>query len=159
MPSTADETRDKGPSRIGAAVRAIVPAIPLGIALLHGAIAHEKPATARSLVPQRLSAPSLQGCDASVPCPMAAKGHPVMWWFVFKLNAKSFPECGGGTRACPFGGQVQTGPTYSKFGQHYVVASSDATSLQDGLTDCLGTTINDPVGASFDEVYNGNTTM
>jgi hypothetical protein len=86
---------------------------------------------------------------------MVTTGHPAMWWFVFKLNAESFPECGGGTRSCPFGGEVQKGLTYSKYGQQYLVASSDSTSLQDGLTDCLGTKNTDPVGASFDEIYNG----
>ena len=142
-------------SRVWTAVRAIAPAVPLGIALVHGAMAPQKPAKMQHVISQGGAVPSLQGCDVSVPCPMVAKGHPAMWWFVFKLNAKSFPGCGGGTRSCLFGGEVQTGPKYSQFGQQYLVASSDSTSLQDGLTDCLGTTTNDPVGASFDEVYNG----
>jgi hypothetical protein len=89
------------------------------------------------------------------PRPLVSKGHPVNWWFVFKLNAKSFPACGGGTRSCPFGGDVQTTSTYSNFGQQFVFASSDSPTLQSGPTDCLGTTDNDPVGATFDEVYNG----
>jgi len=101
------------------------------------------------------AAPSISDCGAGMPCPLVAAGHPVSWWFVFKLNAKVFPECGGGTRTCPFGGTVQTTSTYKEFGQQYVVASSDSTQLQDGLTDCLGTTTKDPVGASFDEIYSG----
>jgi hypothetical protein len=87
---------------------------------------------------------------------MAAKGHPVMWWFVFKLNAKSFPACGGATRSCPFGGQVQTTSTYSKFGQQFVFATNEHPNLEDGTSGCLGDSSQDPVGASFDEIYNGN---
>ena len=56
------------------------------------------------------------------------KGHPVDWWFVFKFNAKSFPGCGdNGSRACPFGGTVQTYP----FGQQYLYASSDPVTRVD----------------------------
>lgn len=84
------------------------------------------------------------------PYPMLSKGHPVDWFFVFKLNAGKFPECGGGTRTCPFGGGT---PGKYKFGQQYVVASSEDETLKDGAKDCLGTTTDDPVGATFDEVY------
>jgi hypothetical protein len=88
------------------------------------------------------------------PVPLVSKGHPVDWWFVFKFNAKSFPGCGSGaTRSCPFGGSVQPYPT---FGQQFVLASSDSPSLKFGPNDCLGTTDNDPVGTTFDEVYNGH---
>jgi hypothetical protein len=97
---------------------------------------------------------SLQAAVSSgAPVPLLAKGHAVDWWFVFKMNAKLFPACGGGTRTCPFGGTVQP---YKDFGQQYVYASSESQQLQDGLKDCVGTTDADPVGASFDEVYNGN---
>jgi hypothetical protein len=154
MPTNTAEAKHKT-NHFGAAVRAIVPAIPLGIALVHGAMAPKHPTNLQGQINPMGSPPTLQGCAISVPCPMVAKGHPAMWWFVFKLNARSFPGCGGGTRSCPFGGEVQTGPTYSKFGQQYLVASSDSMSLHDGLTDCLGTKTDDPVGASFDEVYNG----
>lgn len=154
MPTNTARTNQKA-NYFGTAVRAITPMVPLGIALVHGAIAPKVPASVERLIPHSVSMPSLQGCGTSVPCPMVAKGKPAMWWFVFKLNAKSFPACGGGTRSCPFGGEVQTGPTYSKFGQQYLVASNDSGSLQNGLTDCLGTKTDDPVGASFDEIYNG----
>jgi hypothetical protein len=88
---------------------------------------------------------------------MLQKGHPVDWWFVFKLNSGKFPQCGGGdTRACPFGGSVQKTPSYSNFGQQYVYSSSEAAGLQDGGKECVGTTTEDPVGATMDEVYNGN---
>jgi len=153
-------TKKKKTNWAAGAVRTIAPAIPLAIALVHGAIAPkttqplQTPAGTTST--STLAPPGIADCQSGVPCPLVAEGHPVTWWFVFKLNAKAFPECGGGTRTCPFGGQPQTTKTYSEFGQQYVVASSDATSLQDGVTDCLGTTTKDPVGASFDEIYNGN---
>ncbi|SEB37548.1 Deoxyribonuclease II [Terriglobus roseus] len=87
------------------------------------------------------------------PVPLLAKGHPVDWWFVFKMNAAVFPACGGAVGSCPFGGTVQP---YKTFGQQYVYASSESQFLQDRVKDCVGTTDSDPVGASFNEVYNGN---
>lgn len=140
-------------SRFASAVRAIAPAVPLAIALVHGTAVHQATSDPQTVIP---AAPTLQDCAVSVPCPMAAKDHPVMWWFVFKLNAKSFPACGNGTRSCPFGGDVQTTSTYAKFGQQYVFATSEHANLQDGTSGCLGDSTQDPVGASFDEIYNGN---
>jgi hypothetical protein len=88
------------------------------------------------------------------PVPLLAKGHPVDWWFVFKLNTATFPGCGSGaTRACQFGGTVQ--PYKSGFSQQFVFASSDSHSLQQGAG-CAGDTTADPIGATFDEVYNGS---
>ncbi len=83
---------------------------------------------------------------------MLSKGHPVNWWFVFKLNATKFPGCVSGSVACPFGGQPQS----YKPGLQYAVASSDAPVLAEGSNECLGDGTSDPVGATFDEVYNGN---
>jgi hypothetical protein len=86
--------------------------------------------------------------------PLTAKGHPVDWWFVFKFNSASFPECAAGaTRACLFGGQVQS--SWISFSQQFAVASSDSKSLQPGAG-CAGDTTDDPVGATFDEIYNGS---
>lgn len=142
-------------SNFATAVRAIAPAIPLGIALLHGAVAGQRVAS-NGPSPIQSPVPTLQDCGVSVPCPMASKGHPVLWWFVFKLNAKSFPSCGGASRACPFGGEVQTTATYSKFGQQFVFATNENPELEQGTSGCLGDSTQDPVGASFDEIYNGN---
>lgn len=89
----------------------------------------------------------------SVPAPLLKEGRPVDWWFAFKFNSKSFPGCGGGNgenRACPFGGDVQN---YT-FGQQFVFASSDSQTLQKG-GGCVGETLTDPLGATFDQVYNG----
>jgi hypothetical protein len=85
------------------------------------------------------------------PVPLLSAGHPVDWWFVFKLNAKVFPGCGGdAARTCLFGGSVRNYKT--GFGQQFVYASSDSRSLQKG-TDCAGDSTAEPIGATFDEVY------
>jgi hypothetical protein len=89
---------------------------------------------------------------AAGPVPLLEKGHPVDWWFAFKFNSAKFPECGVGiSRQCSFGGNPQQ---YS-FGQQFVYASSDSPALQKG-NNCVGDTSADPVGATFDEVYNGS---
>ncbi|MHB8454406.1 MAG: deoxyribonuclease II family protein [Acidiferrobacterales bacterium] len=84
------------------------------------------------------------------PAPLVTKGRPVQWWFVFKFNAHVFPGCGDSTaRACAFGGELRR----YVFGQQYVYASSDTDTLAKG-SGCVGATTIDPVGATFDEVYN-----
>jgi len=86
--------------------------------------------------------------------PLIAKGHPVDWWFAFKFNSASFPKCAAGaTRTCLFGGQVQS--SWTSFSQQFAVASSDSKSLQAG-SGCAGDTTDDPVGATFDEIYSGS---
>jgi hypothetical protein len=82
---------------------------------------------------------------------LLTKGHSVDWWFVFKFNSAAFPGCDGDeSRACVFGGDVQA---YKTFGQQYLYASSEHSSLQKG-SDCAGDTVADPIGATFDEIYN-----
>ncbi len=90
----------------------------------------------------------------SAPVPLLSTGHPVDWWFVFKFNSKAFPGCGGtATRTCPFGGSPQN--YKAGFGQQFVYASSEDPSLKKG-SDCAGDTTAEPLGATFDEVYNGS---
>jgi hypothetical protein len=102
----------------------------------------------------------IAACDVSpavavatdFPAPLLFAGHAVDWWFVFKLNAATFPRCDGSEhRTCPFGGTVQS---YTG-GQQFVSASSEDTRLKKG-GGCLGTTLEDPVGATFDEAYSGH---
>jgi hypothetical protein len=89
---------------------------------------------------------------SSAPVPLLGAGHPVDWWFVFKFNSKAFPGCGGtATRTCPFGGSPKN--YKAGFGQQFVYASSESPSLAKG-SDCAGDTTAEPVGATFDEVYN-----
>jgi Deoxyribonuclease II len=96
---------------------------------------------------------------AGGPTPLLSAGHPVQWWFVFKLNGGKFMGCKpSDERTCSFGGEVQP---YSNFSQRYVFASSDGTNnsdtsvLQEGQG-CLGDTADDPLGATFGQIYNGN---
>jgi len=91
--------------------------------------------------------------DAVAPTPLLEKGRSVDWWFVFKFNTKSFPSCAAGAkRKCRFGGEVQDYP--KGFSQQYVFATKGAALKKGRL--CLGDTTADPVGATFDQVYNGN---
>ena len=92
----------------------------------------------------------------SAPVPLLKAAHPVDWWFVFKFNAHFLPGCAtGASRACLFGGTVQTTPKYKTFSQQFAYASSEHDVLQLG-SDCVGDTTTDPLGATFDEVYNGS---
>ena len=92
------------------------------------------------------------GWAADAPAPLLKTGHAVDWWFVFKLNSKTFPGCGTGVaRNCTFGGKVQD---YKAFGQQFVFASSENGKLQQG-SGCVGEMATDPLGATFDQVYNG----
>ena len=89
----------------------------------------------------------------TTPLPLIAKGHPVDWWFAFKFNSVKFAGCGSGIArpgSCPFGGTTKT---YSD-GQQFVFASSESPHLAQG-EGCAGTTEEDPVGATYDEIYNG----
>jgi hypothetical protein len=90
---------------------------------------------------------------ADTPTPLLEKGQPVDWWFVFKFNTSSMPGCSGSAqRACAFGGTLQK---TSSFSQQFAFASSADPKLQQG-GGCVGTTTTDPLGATFDEVYDGN---
>jgi hypothetical protein len=98
--------------------------------------------------------PTGAAADTTAPVPLLKSGQPVDWWFMFKLNAGTFPGCGGDAqRVCLFGGDVQT-KGYTHFGQQFIYASSDNHVLQKG-SGCAGDSVNDPLGATFNEVYNG----
>lgn len=102
---------------------------------------------------QQQAAPAHEAAStaASAPAPLLRKGKPVDWWFVFKLNTSAFPGCGGPDRVCPFGGEVKN---YG-FGQQFLYGSSEDPALQKG-DGCVGETTAGPLGATFDQVYNGN---
>src|SRR5713226_510812 len=93
------------------------------------------------------------GCaHADAPTPLLAKGHPVDWVFVYKFNSKSFPGCAAqASVSCPFGGTAQP-YTHGHSGQQFVFASNENSHLQEG-GGCLGDTDQDPVGATYDEIY------
>lgn len=91
------------------------------------------------------------------PVPLLRAGQPVDWWFMFKFNSGVFPGCGGDAeRICLFDKAGRAPQDYSTpYGQQFVYASSADHSLQKG-SGCAGDSVNDPLGATFDEVYNGN---
>jgi len=95
---------------------------------------------------------SLAAQPATAPTPLLDTRTKVDWWFVFKFNAASFPNsCPTAQRACLFGGGVQA---YQQFSQQFAYASSANHKLQQG-GGCVGVTTDDPLGATFNEVYNG----
>lgn len=87
---------------------------------------------------------------AAPPSPLLKRGQPVDWWFMFKLNASKFPNCNA-REVCPFGGEPQD---YA-YGLQFVYASSSNGSLVKG-SGCAGESVSDPLGATYDELYNGN---
>jgi hypothetical protein len=95
----------------------------------------------------------LGNVELSAPAPLLTKVQPVDWWFVFKFNGAAFPGCAAPAEpSCLFGGTVKN---YSSgWSQQFVYASSENPTLQQG-SGCLGDTTADPVGATFDQVYNG----
>ena len=114
---------------------------------------------------------------AGPPEPMVAKGNPVEWWFVYKFNSyefkkdRPFVKCGAdsGIRACPFDPKTgkKKGKVATEFGsnvsQQYVFAfhrkgaqsRPEDSELAKGKG-CLGMTMTDPVGATFDQIYHGS---
>jgi hypothetical protein len=100
-----------------------------------------------------VSAPSLA---ADAPAPLVTQNTGVGWWFTFKFNTQTFPNCSAAPseeRVCLFGGDVQS---YRQgYSQQFVFASDAKPTLTKG-GGCLGDTVTDPVGATFDEIYNGD---
>jgi hypothetical protein len=89
---------------------------------------------------------------AAQPVPMIDSQTSADWWFVFKFNSTSFPaSCPTAQRKCPFGGTAQP---YKEFSQQFAFASSVDPKLQQGGA-CAGATDEDPVGATFGQLYNG----
>lgn len=93
-----------------------------------------------------------------IPTPWMDLNTPATWWFIFKLNAESYPGCtpiaDEKERTCRFGGQLRKKGLYS---QQYLVASNLAPSLHTGKS-CLGMSEQDPLSATFahiqDQSYN-----
>lgn len=89
---------------------------------------------------------------AGPPTPLLDQTHPVQWFFAYKFNASSFPTRQLRKSDCIFGGK----PLTQKTGLKYAVASSAFSALTDVSGPLIGTTLNDPVGATFNEIYNGH---
>ena len=147
MPRKAAASNSQQPAKTGSVAPIITGLAPLAIALVVGNVGLP------SATPATASAPTVRPSEQAVtaPVPLLGKGQAVDWWFVFKFNAATGPECGGAQRTCPFGGMVQP---YPKFSQQFAYASSENPMLQKA-GGCLGDTTTDPVGATFEQVYDG----
>jgi hypothetical protein len=84
------------------------------------------------------------------PAPLLDANHPVQWLFVYKFNASTFDTHDQPTQ-CIFGGT----PAGKPAGQAYAVSSSSSPKLVGG-NGIIGTSLSDPVGATFNEIYNSN---
>ena len=86
------------------------------------------------------------------PSPMSDNNTRVNWMFAYKFNAAKFPS---DTTSLPhvgiFGGTKQDYKGHSS--QDYVFATSASPTLTKGIG-LLGATINDPLGATFGQIYN-----
>lgn len=91
------------------------------------------------------------------PSPMAGKNRPVDWMFAFKFNAGSFPGCTDDGAAPAVGAPGIFGGTVQEYknghSQQYVYATSENPTLVKG-EGCLGATYDDPLGATFAQIYN-----
>jgi hypothetical protein len=87
---------------------------------------------------------------APAPAPMLDQTHNTDWFFVYKFNASSFPTTGKQT-GCMFGGSLD----HKKSSEAFALASAGSTSLASG-TGLVGTSLDDPIGATFNEIYNSN---
>lgn len=86
--------------------------------------------------------------------PLLAAKTPVDWWFAFKFNSATYP---GDESLEPnpglFGGTPKD--YQGEFCLRYALASSAAPALTLG-SGYLGTTVNDPLGATFNQIYHGD---
>jgi hypothetical protein len=129
---------------------AVVALMAVGGFACHSILTSPATAPARSAA-RPASALAAKGLMATGPAPLLQTGQAVDWWFVFKFNNGTLPDCGGAERSCIFGGKPQP---YGKFGQQFAYASSLDHTVQSG-TGCVGDTETDPVGATFAQIYNG----
>jgi hypothetical protein len=91
------------------------------------------------------------------PTPMAGKDQPVDWLFAYKFNAASYPGCNDDGVVPPVGSKGIFGGTVEEYksghSQQYVFATNKNPTLVKGK-ECIGATLNDPLGATFAQVYN-----
>ena len=97
----------------------------------------------------------------AVPKPLLGPNMPVDWWFAFKFNAAAAPGCGAAaSRSCIFSGTVKSYSGPHSWSQKFVVASSANPTLTENPAaannTCLGSTLQDPVGATFNQIYRGS---
>jgi hypothetical protein len=93
------------------------------------------------------AAPDLAGAQ---PVPLLDASHSADWLFVYKFNAATFPTTGQQT-TCVFGGT----PDHRKSSLTFAAANAGFSALVSGAG-LVGTGLADPVGATFNEIYNSN---
>ena len=141
-PPSADRDRRAGGALTGAGRPARRVRLASAIAIALGLCPLGLPRTASAQLALRLSSPT----------PLAMRDQPVDWIFAFKLNAGAFPSTERPEdRHCAFGGEPVE---YLKWSQRYAFATSQAPTLTAG-PGLLGTTPADPLGATFDQIWNG----
>jgi hypothetical protein len=92
----------------------------------------------------------LTAATPPAPAPLLKTGTAVDWWFGFKFNAETAPQCGGTVqRTCLMGGSPQD---YNQFGLQFAFASNRDPTLKQG-NGCIGETVTDPLGATVNQVY------
>lgn len=96
-----------------------------------------------------VAAPASARPPSGAPEPLVASNDADDWLFVFKLNGQSFPT--SPVTGCLFGGK----PQKKRQSQDYAFSRSAFTALLAGQG-LIGTSLADPVGATFNEIYNGN---
>jgi hypothetical protein len=114
------------------------------IVALAGALLAAAPAAAQPAPP-----PAESG---AAPTPLA-QAVPADWIAVFKFNARTAPtQAADSDRPCPFGGS----PAHNgAFSQAYAAATSVSPTLAAGAG-LAGTSLGDPLGATFAKIWNGN---
>jgi hypothetical protein len=98
-------------------------------------------------IPGSAAAQPAPAIAAPISAPRANADEIHNWVFAFKLNGTTFET--PPTDTCLFGGKPQT----KKASLAYAEATSDSTALVPG-PGLLGTSLNDPVGATFNQIYN-----
>ncbi len=99
--------------------------------------------------------------SSTAPTPLLKKGQAVDWWFAFKFDAKSFPgqPKSADEKEGLFGGTLEdyddSDGDSNRFSQAYCFASSEDPTLAQGEGH-IGTSLQDPVGATFGQVYDGD---
>ncbi|NOU17364.1 MAG: hypothetical protein HOO91_07395 [Bacteroidales bacterium] len=88
--------------------------------------------------------------------PLAGKNKPVNWFFAFKFNSESYPGCTDEGKTPPVGSKGIFGGTVQEYknghSQQYVFATDQNPTLVKG-EGCIGATLDDPLGATFAQVY------
>lgn len=92
----------------------------------------------------------------NIPTPLAGKDQPVNWFFAFKFNSTNYPGCTDDGVTPVVGSTGIFGGTVEEYknghSQQYVFATDKNPNLVKG-EGCLGATLEDPLGATFAQVY------